>query len=802
MKFTIGWLKEHLDTKYKDNKIVEKLTDVGLEVESFENVSSELDSFKVAKIIKAEQHPNADRLRVCDVDIGEKNTIKVVCGAPNAKKNLLTVYAGPGSIIPKNKMKLTVSKIRGVTSYGMLCSESELNLSNESEGITELKQAKYSDQIGKNFFKNNSEKVVDLSITPNRPDCLGVRGVARDLAAAGVGKLKNISNKKIKKEGSQNVKVSITKDKNQGCTIFGSCLIKGVSNKESPKWLKDKIESLGQKPISAIVDITNYVMFDLNRPLHAYDADKIDKEIIVRNSKKGETFEALDNKEYKLDENMCVISDKSGVLGLGGIIGGTRSGTEFNTKNILLEAAYFIPRSIRKTSKLLNLDTDAKFRFERGIDPKSIEEGLTRAAQLITEICGGKISKFDVQKTEKDKKNVIKFKLSLFEKIAGFKIKDKNIVKILTDLGFEISKKKQELELKIPTWRPDITQPIDIVEEIVRIKGYNNIKTLEPDKTRIKDTLNKQQKLYHFLQRSVASKGYYETVTWSFTDSKINQLFKEGKDEVKIVNPISSELDVLRNSILPNLMFYLKKNLDRGFNDISIFEIGPIFKGNQPGQQLTVIGAIKSGKISRLSWNEKERLVDVFDAKKDAIQTLNEAGYDKNEFFIRDKSPSYYHPGKSGSIYLDKDDIEPVAYFGEIHPNIIKKLDINTEALVNFEIYLDHLKDNKIRLKDRKSNFEYSDYQKSERDFAFVVDKNIKAQDLIEIITSIDKNLIKSVKVFDVYEGENIPTDKKSIALNVTIQSSEKTLDENDLEKINSLIVSTVENKSGAKIRS
>ena len=281
MKFTIGWLKEHLDTKYKDNKIIEKLTDIGLEVESFQNVISELDSFKIVKIINVEQHPNADRLRICDVDIGQESIIKVVCGAPNAKKDLLTVYASPGSIIPKNKIKLTVSKIRGVTSYGMLCSESELNISEESEGIIELKQDKYSDQVGKNFFKNSSVKVVDLSITPNRPDCLGIRGIARDLAAAGVGKLKNTLNKKIKKNGSQNIKVSITKDKNQGCSIFGSCLIKGVSNKESPKWLKDKIESLGQKPISAIVDITNYVMFDLNRPLHAYDADKIDREIVV-----------------------------------------------------------------------------------------------------------------------------------------------------------------------------------------------------------------------------------------------------------------------------------------------------------------------------------------------------------------------------------------------------------------------------------------------------------------------------------------------------------------------------------------
>ncbi len=802
MKFTIGWLKEHLDTKIQDNGLIEKLTDIGLEVESFENLNSDLDNFKVAKIINTEQHPNADRLRVCDVDIGQENNVKVVCGAPNAKKDLLTVYAGPGSIIPKNNMKLTITKIRGVTSYGMLCSESELNLSDESEGITELKITKYSDKIGKNFFKNKKEKVVDLSITPNRPDCLGVRGIARDLAASGAGKLKNISKKNIKKNGSQTIKVSITKEKNQGCTVFGSCLITGVTNKESPKWLKDKIEYLGQKSISAIVDITNYVMLDLNRPLHAYDADKIDKEIVVRNSKKGETFKALDNKEYKLDDDMCVIADKSGVLGLGGVIGGTRSGTEINTKNILLESAYFAPRSIRKTSKILNIDTDAKFRFERGIDPQSIQLGLSKAAELISEICGGKISNFDIQKTDNHEKNKIKFNISLFEKITGFKVNDNEIVKILTDLGFEVSKKKVELDLKIPTWRPDITQPIDIVEEIVRIKGYNNIETLEPEKTKLKDTLNKQQKLFHFLQRSVASKGYFETVTWSFTDSKINNLFKENLEEIKIVNPISSELDVLRNSIFTNLTFYLKKNLDRGFKDISLFEIGPIFKNSTPGEQLTVIGAIKSGKVSRLNWNEKERPVDVFDVKKDVIQTLFEAGYDRKSFFIRDKSPSYYHPGKSGSVYLDKDDIEPVAYFGDIHPNIVKKLDIKTESLVAFEIYLDHLKENKIKLKDQKPNFVYSDYQKSERDFAFVVDKNFKAQDLIEIISSIDQNLIRAIKIFDIYEGENIPDGKKSIAINVIIQSSKKTLEESDLEKINKLIISTVEMKSGAKIRS
>ena len=802
MKFTIDWLKQHLETKYNDDKIIDKLTNIGLEVESFENQSSDQDEFVIAKIVNAEQHPNADRLSVCDVDIGKKETVKVVCGAPNAKKDLLTVYAPPGALIPKNQMKLSVSKIRGVTSYGMLCSESELKLSNESEGITELPSKKYKNQIGKKYFKNNSPKVIDLSITPNRADCLGVRGVARDLAAAGAGKLKKYNQNKIKFKGTQKIKVKITKEKNQGCSTFGSCLIKGIKNTESPKWLKDKILSLGQKPISTIVDVTNYIMFDLNRPLHAYDADKINEGIIVRNSKKGESFEALDNRKYTLQDNMCVISDKTGVLGLGGIIGGTRSGTELDTKNILLEAAYFNSKSIRKTSKLLNIDTDAKFRFERGIDPDSIEEGLVKAATLIQEICGGEVSKLDVQKSETFKKIQIRFPIALFQSITGFKVAEKEIMKILSDLGFVIKKKNNDLNLTTPSWRPDILQPIDIVEEIVRIKGYDQIKTELPEKVRKKPTLNKQQKLFHFLKRSVASKGYYETVTWSFTDSKINQLFKEDKNEVEIINPISSDLNVLRSSIFSNLIIYLKKNLDRGFKDISLFEIGPIFNGNKPGQQKTALAGLRSGKVSRHNWIEKERLVDVFDAKRDAIQSLIEAGFDQNKLYINDKAPSYYHPGKSGSIYLNKNENNPVVYFGEIHPNILKKIDIKTEALVCIEIYLDNIKEMSKKLKDQKNQYQYSDFQKSERDFAFVIDKNFKVQDLVNIISEVDKNLIRSVKVFDVYEGENIPDDKKSIALNVAIQSSEKTLNDGDLEKINQLIISTVESKSGAKIRS
>ncbi len=690
MKITYDWLKDHLKISAKEDKLLEKLTDIGLEVESIENLSEGLDLFKVAKIIKTEKHPNADRLKVCDVDVGNKEIKKVVCGAANAREGLLTVYAPPGAIIPKNKTKLVVAKIRDVTSYGMLCSESELNLSDESDGITELSSSKYAKNIGKSYFSKPSSNLIDLSITPNRPDCLGVRGIARDLSAAGFGNLKPEKDKKIKSNKKQTLKVKITKEKNQGCLSFGSCLITNVKNTESPQWLKDKLISIGQKPISAIVDITNYVMIDINRPLHAYDADKIDKGIIVRNSKSGEEFTALDNKNYKLDDGMCVISDNKGVLGLGGIIGGTRSGTELDTKNVLLESAYFDPRSIRKTAKKLNIDTDAKFRFERGIDQLSIEDGLNKAAFLIKEICGGEISKIDIQKIESYKNKVIK------------------------------------------------------------ISGYEKIKIENPIKERSKNTLNPTQKLFHFLQRAVASKGYLEAITWSFTDSKYNDYFKEDNKEIKIVNPISSELGVLRNSIFSNLAMYMSKNLDRGIKDLS------------------------AGKKSRLSWIEKERNVDVFDIKRDVIQTLVEAGYDSEKFYIDDESPSYYHPGKSGRVFLNKGKDKVAAYFGEIHPNIIKSLDIKTESLVGFEIFLDNLKLPKKSLKDQKTKYSVSDFQKSERDFAFIVDKKISVQDLVSVISNIDKNLISNIKVFDVYEGDNIPENQKSVAISVTIQSLER----------------------------
>ena len=802
MKITFDWLKDHLKTSSKEHVLLEQLTNVGLEVESVENLSAELDLFKIAKIIKTEKHPNADRLKVCDVDVGEKEYKKVVCGAPNAREGLVTIYAPPGAVIPKSKTKLVVAKIRDITSYGMLCSESELNLSDESDGIIELSLEKYKKKIGNSYFSKSSSNLIDLSITPNRPDCLGVKGIARDLVASGFGKMKQVNEKRIKSNIKQNLKVEIIKEKKYGCNAFGSCLIINVKNTESPQWLKDKLLSIGQKSISAIVDITNYVMLDINRPLHAYDADKIEKGIIVRNSKSGEEFTALDNKNYKLEEGMCVITDNKGVLGLGGIIGGTRSGTEFNTKNILLESAYFEPRSIRSTANKLNIDTDAKFRFERGIDPLSIEEGLNKAALLIKEICGGKISKIDIQKIENYKVKTIKFDPNLFEKIVGFKISLKEMISILENLGFKYKKEKKILKLTIPSWRPDILKEIDVVEELVRITGYDKIKIIDPIKERTKSTLTQTQKLFHFLQRSVASKGYLEAITWSFTDSNYNDHFR-GKDrEIKIVNPISSELAVLRNSIFSNLIMYISKNLDRGFKDLSIFEIGPIFKGSKPGEQNTVVGGLSAGKKSRLSWIEQERNIDVFDVKRDVIQTLVEAGYNSDKFFIDNETPNYYHPGKSGRLFLNNKKDQIAALFGEIHPNILKKIDMKTESLMGFEIFLDNLKIPRKTLNDQKKKYTVSEFQKSERDFAFIVNKHVKAQDLLNAISSVDQKLISNVKVFDVYEGENIPTDQKSIAISVTIQSSEKTLNDSDLENINNLIIKTVENKTGAKIRS
>jgi len=800
MKTSLSWLKNHLVTKANLNQVAEKLTEIGLEVESIKSSNGNLDNFIVSKIVKSEKHPNADKLKLCEVDIGFGNLVKVVCGAQNARAGLFAVYAHPGAVIPKTNMKLKVAKIRGIESQGMLCSGYELDESSDKEGIIELN--KKEKNIGEKYFKNIGEKTLDISVTPNRPDCLGIRGIARDLASSGLGYLKKQPPIKINQKFKNPIKVSIKKDKNQGCGIFGSIYIRNVQNKESPDWLKKRIISLGLKPISAIVDATNYVMFDLNRPLHAYDADKIDQEIIVRNSKTDETFEALDNKKYALQNNMCVITDKSGILGLGGIIGGTRSGTELSTKNILLESAYFFPPSIRKTSKILNIDTDAKYRFERGVDPDSIKLGLELGMCMILDMCGGEASKFSIVGKLKDERKIIDLETQKFSKVIGFSITSAEIRKILSSLGCLIKMSGKKMKVLPPTWRPDIKEDIDLIEELTRIKGYDKVPLINPEKENVKDTLNYKQKLFHFAQRSVASKGYMEAVTWSFTDSKTDVLFSELNKEIKLSNPISSDLDVLRSSLYSNLIISAKKNIHRNFEDLMLFEIGPVFKGSKPGEQSTMIGAIKTGKYSRKNWIEKERNFDVFDIKNDTTRILDELGIQSSKITVSNKTKKWYHPGRSGLLSLGSSDGPELGYFGEIHPSIIKKLDIRSDNVLGFEIFLDNVPESRNKIRETKPQFIVSDYQKVIRDFAFVIDEKYSSGEIIGLVKKINKELIKEVKIFDVYQGNNIASGKKSIAFNVTLEPQNKTLSEEDIEEVSKKIISTVQETTGATLRS
>ena len=800
MIITLSWLKNHLSTNANLNQVVERLTEIGLEVESVKSPNSELDNFTICKIVKSQKHPNADKLKLCDVNIGKGNLIKVVCGAQNARDGLFTVYAPPGTEIPKTKIKLKVAKIRGIESYGMLCSGSELQQSSDKDGIIELN--KKEKDIGNKFFKNKGEQAIDISVTPNRPDCLGIRGIARDLAASGLGQLKKQPPIRINQKFKQPIKVSISKENKQGCGIFGSIYIKNVQNKESPDWLKNKIMSLGLKPISALVDITNYIMFDLNRPLHAYDADKINKEIIVRNSKKGETFEALDNKKYLLDKDMCTISDKSGVLGLGGIIGGNRSGTELSTKNILLESAYFYPKAIRKTSKKLNIDTDAKFRFERGIDPNSIKIGLELAMCMVLDICGGEASKLSIVGNLKDSKKIIDLNYEKFTNVIGFSITVLEIKKILKSLGCDLKVGKKSIKVLPPSWRPDLKEDIDLVEELVRIKGYNKIPLISPKKESAKETLNQKQKLFHFTQRSVASKGFVEAVTWSFTDSKVDNLFSELSEEIKLSNPISTDLNVMRSSLYSNLMISAKKNIHRNFEDLMLFEIGPAFRGKKPGEQSTIVCAIKTGKYSRKNWIEKERNFDVFDIKNDALRTLAEIGVDTSKIVISNKVKKWYHPGRSGLLSLGSVNGSELAYFGEIHPSIIKKMDLKVESILGFEIFFDNIPALRKKVRETKPQLIISDYQKVVRDFAFVIEEKYSSGEIIKLVQGIDKELIKTVKIFDVYQGDNIENGKKSIAFNVTLEPKDKTLSEKDIEEISKQIISIVQSTTGATLRS
>ena len=793
MKFTLSWLKQHLETNSDIETILKKLTNIGLEVESSYNPSEALNGFIAAKIISTKPHPDADRLQLCLIDTGTEE-IEIVCGAKNAKEGLTTIYAPVGSTIPASGMKLKKAKIRGIESSGMLCSEKELNLGDDSEGITEL-----SDQIspGTSISKalDLNDTYVEIAITPNRPDCLGIRGIARDLAAAGLGEL--IKEKQIKISTSkENLPVFIDAENNfEGCTIFAGRLIKNITNNKSPDWLVKRLESIGVKSINCLVDITNFINFDRGRPLHVYDANKINNKIGARDAKVGEKILALDGKDYELKPGMCVIADNEKVLGIGGIMGGNESGSTIETNDVFIESAYFDPIKTALSGRALNIISDSRYRFERGVDPEYVIEGLNLATQMILDLCGGEAGEISLVDNLKFQPKKIKFDPKLVNKLTGIEIPNDKIVKILESLGFDIS---NSWNVVVPSWRPDIYGEADLVEEIVRIFGLDNIESeplLNLDQP-TKPILTKKQKQIKMIKRSIASKGLMETISYSFINNKESLNFGGGSSSLKIVNPISDELSEMRPTPLASLVSIADENFKKGYTDIGIFEVGPGFLGVEQDEQITIASGLRIGthrsEGSGKDWQGFQK-VSVFDAKEDVISVLELLNLNLESHKVERTAPDHYHPGRSGQIVTGGGDI--LASFGELHPKIIKTKDF--KVAVAFEIYIDAINKQKIK-SNLKIAPEISNLQPLKRDFSFVVSSDTEAQKIINAAKQSDQSFIKDVKIFDQFLGEN----EKSIAIEVIIQPKEVTLTDEQIESISKKIIKSVEDKTKGKLRS
>ena len=793
MKFTLSWLKQHLETNSDIETILKKLTNIGLEVESSYNPSEALNGFIAAKIISTKPHPDADRLQLCLIDTGTEE-IEIVCGAKNAKEGLTTIYAPVGSTIPASGMKLKKAKIRGIESSGMLCSEKELNLGDDSEGITEL-----SDQIspGTSISKalDINDTYVEIAITPNRPDCLGIRGIARDLAAAGLGEL--IKEKQIKISTSkENLPVFIDTENNfEGCTIFAGRLIKNITNNQSPDWLVKRLESIGIKSINCLVDITNFINFDRGRPLHVYDANKINNKIGARDAKVGEKILALDGKDYELKPGICVIADNEKVLGIGGIMGGNESGSTIETNDVFIESAYFDPIKTALSGRALNIISDSRYRFERGVDPQYVIEGLNLATQMILDLCGGEAGEISLVDNLKFQPKKIKFDPKLVNKLTGIEIPNDKIVKILESLGFDIS---NSWNVVVPSWRPDIYGEADLVEEIVRIFGLDNIESeplLNLDQP-TKPILTKKQKQIKMIKRSIASKGLMETISYSFINNKESLNFGGGSSSLKIVNPISDELSEMRPTPLASLVSIADENFKKGYTDIGIFEVGPGFLGVEQDEQITIASGLRIGthrsEGSGKDWQGFQK-VSVFDAKEDVISVLELLNLNLESHKVERTAPDHYHPGRSGQIVTGGGDI--LASFGELHPKIIKTKDF--KIAVAFEIYIDSINKQKIK-SNLKIAPEISNLQPLKRDFSFVVSSDTEAQTIINTAKQSDKSFIKDVKIFDQFLGEN----EKSIAIEVIIQPKEVTLTDEQIESISKKIIKSVEDKTKGKLRS
>ena len=802
MKFTLSWLKDHLDTDASLLEITDRLTAIGLELEEVEDRAEDLAPFTVGYVVEAKQHPNADRLRVCIVDKGTEQ-VQVVCGAPNARTGMKGVFAPSGTTIPGNGMLLKPSNIRGEESNGMLCSEREMGLSDEHEGIIELAEDA---PVGAPFAQvaGLDDPVIDINVTPNKQDCLGVRGIARDLAAAGMGTLKPLDATPV--EGSYdspvNVELNFQAGYENACSCFLGRHFRGLKNGPAPEWLRRRLTAIGLRPISALVDMTNYVTNDLGRPLHVFDAGKVTGNIQARMANPGETFLALDGKDYELDGEITVIADQKAAEAIGGVMGGEASGCTDETTEMFLEAALFDAHRTAATGRRLGIESDARYRFERGVDPAMVRPGVEIATRMVLEMCGGETSHTVLAGTPVVPAKVVAFRPARVTELIGIDVDAAEQRKILSDLGFGIADGDSAGQWQViaPTWRTDIDGEADIVEEVTRIAGYDRIVSTPLPRLSVtsKPALTPSQRRQPAAKRALAVRGMMECVTWSFMPRRFAELFGGGAEEMLLANPISSELDAMRPSMLGNLILAAGRNVDRGFDDVSLFEVGPQFCDTTPKGQDFVAAGLRRGRNARRHWADTPRDVDAFDAKADALAVLEAVGAPTASLQIAADAPAWYHPGRSAVMRLGPKNV--LAAFGEIHPRILDRMDV-AGPMAAFEVFIDNAPLPKAKATRNRAELLVSDLPTVQRDFAFVVDEATTADSIIRAAKGADKAFIGDVNVFDIYAGQGIEDGKKSVAITARLEPKDATLTDPEIEAIAAKIVAAVSKATGAVLR-
>jgi len=798
MKLTLGWLREHLDTTASLAAIATTLTAIGLEVEGIEDPSAALEDFIVGHVLTADKHPHADKLKLCTVDTGGE-TVQVVCGAPNARAGLKVVLARPGCVIPIDGQVLKKGVIRGVESQGMLCSSRELGLGDDHSGIMELPADAPVGQSVRSLLAQ--DPLIDLNITPNRADCLGVRGVARDLVAAGLGSLKP-DPRLLPVAGTFASPIAVHRQFADGegdaAPHFVGRLIRGVKNGESPPWLKDRLTAVGLRPISALVDITNYATIGWARPLHVFDAAKLTGDLVVRLAESGESLLALNDKTYALDPSMVVIADDTGALSIGGIMGGLSTGCNPDTTDVFIEAALFDPRRIASAARRLGLESDAKHRFERGVDTASATWGIELATHLILDLCGGEASHVVVAGAEPPVRAAIDYNPERVKRVVGIDVPGTRQVEMLRALGMTVVENGPLLQVTPPSWRGDVEADHDLVEEIARLYGYDAIPAVTlPRASMPSPVLTPKQRMVRTVTRSLAARGLNETVTWSFLPHAHAVLFGGGTPERQLANPISADLDAMRPSLVPNLAAACGRNAARGFPNVALFEVGPQFNGGEPGEQSLVAATVRAGRSGARHWSTPVRAVDAFDAKADALSVIRAAGGPLETLVVEAKAPGHYHPGRSGTLRLGP---KVLATFGELHPAVIKALDLKG-VVVASEVFLEAIPLPKAKPTRARALLKPSPFQPLERDLAFVVDASVAADTLIKAARAADRALIVAVSVFDVYQGATLPEGQKSIAISITLQPQDHTLTDAEIDAVVFKAIEAIQQATVGKLR-